>query len=253
MKSKRIVVKIGTNVITNDKGRFDLVTITNIVDQICKLKSQNYEIILVSSGAIGYGMGEIGLIKRPDNVLMRQVCASVGQSILMAKYYDLFKDYEVKVAQVLITYNTLTNSTTYGNMKNNIEKLLELGIIPVINENDAIATDEIEDAFGDNDLMSAKLTAAIGADTLMLLTSVDGIYNGIPGSSDPIREIKDINHVEVKDGEMSSLGSGGIKTKLEAARVATSEGTTVFVGNGRKTDILRLLLEGSEGTKILPK
>ncbi len=249
--SKKIVIKIGTNVLADHSGILNANVIESIARQIAEARSSGKKIIIVTSGAIGAGMGELGIKSRPDNVLMRQVCAAVGQGILMAKYHGIFSKYGMKVAQVLLTYDTFSRKDTLNNMSSSINKLLDIGVIPIVNENDAIATEEIGKSFGDNDIMSAKFAVQVKADLLIILTDVDGLYDQNPKEG-RARLIQDILRIDEKLMSMtgkSSLGVGGIKSKIEAAKMATREGIKVIIANGKKENALVRLLKGEkEGT-----
>lgn len=251
MKNSRvIIIKIGTNVITDSSGALDLRVMGNIARQVADAKNSDRKIAIVTSGAIGAGMGELKLKSRPDNIAMRQVCAAVGQGILMARYHGIFSRYGMRVAQVLISYDTFANRITLNNMNNNIKKLLELGIIPILNENDVIATEEIGKSFGDNDIMSAKLAATIKADLLIILTDVDGLYDRNPREKGAVL-IREASGIDTKcaTAAKSALGMGGMKSKLVAAKMATDAGVKVVIANGRKKDAVTRLLKGErEGT-----
>lgn len=254
--SGKIVIKIGTNVITDEAGVLDLKIVENIARQIAEAKNGGKKIIIVTSGAIGAGMGELGLKSRPDNILMRQVCAAVGQGILMAKYHGIFGKYGMKVAQVLITYDTLADKSTSGNMGSSINRMLEIGIIPIVNENDAIAVEEIGKSFGDNDMMSAKLAIQVKADLLIILTDVDGLYDKNPKekSASLVENVSKINEKLFSTSGKSRLGVGGMKSKVEAAKLATDEHVKVIIANGKKENTLARLIKGEkEGTLFLPK
>ena len=201
-------------------------------------------------------MGELKLNKWPDDIVMKQSCASVGQGILMSHYHNTFSKYKIKVAQVLISYDTLENKKTLVNMKNNLNRLLSLGVIPIINENDAISTEEIGKTFGDNDMMSVKVAVNTKADLLILLTNVDGLYNKNPKDKNAvlIREVKKIDGHLLDLSGKSKLGVGGMKSKVKAAQIATSKGIKVIIANGRKKSTLIKLLKGKrEGTVFLAK
>ena len=254
--SKKIVIKIGTNVITDESGVLDLKTIESLARQIAEAKNGGKNIIIVTSGAIGAGIGELGLKSRPDNILMRQVCAAVGQGILMARYHGIFGKYGMKVSQVLITYDTLADKNTSSNIGSSINRMLEIGIIPIVNENDAIAAEEIGKSFGDNDMMSAKLAVQVKADLLIILTDVDGLYDKNPKEKGAslVEEVSGIDGKLFSTAGKSKLGVGGMKSKVEAAKLATCDGLKVIIANGKKENTLVKLLKGEkEGTLFLPK
>ena len=248
IKSGRIVIKIGTNALTGRDGFLDLNVIKNLVAQIAKIKKDK-DIVIITSGAIGAGMKELGIKKRPKEVVGQQVCAAVGQGILMANYYSIFSKHKIKIAQILITYNDLANKENYKHLTNSLERLLELGIIPVINENDPVSISEIGPSFGDNDNMSALISEKIKADLLIMLTNVDGLFNKEPSDKSAmlIKEVRNIDkNIEVMGRGSSKLGIGGMKTKINAAKTATKAGTTVIIANGKAPNVLLKILNNEE-------
>ena len=256
IKSKKIVVKIGTNVLTNREGTLDLGIIKNLVRQITEIKRRGKDVIIITSGAIGSGMKELQLKKRPENVVMQQVCAAIGQHILMTNYQSLFKKSSIKVAQILLTYKDFSNKKTFNYLRNSLNKLLELGAVPIINENDPISIDEICPSFGDNDALSALITSKIGADLLVMLTDVDGLFNTNPTNKNAtlLKEIKNIDKNIISiGGKPNGLGIGGMKTKIKAAKLATKAGATVVIANGRKNSVLTKILNNEDvGTFFIP-
>ena len=249
LKSQRVIIKIGTNVLTDSSGFLEKNIIRNIARQVSEIRSKTKrDIIIVTSGAIGAGMAELGLKSRPDNIVMRQACASVGQSILMDKYYREFSLHKIKIAQILLSYGTLNEQKTLMNMKENINRLFELGVIPIVNENDAISTEEIGKSFGDNDIISALLAVKINADLLMLLTNVDGVYNSNPLSknSELIKEIHELSDKAIDTTGKSNLGVGGMKTKIEAAKMAVENGVSVIIANGKSEKIILKIINGED-------
>ena len=257
IKAKKIVVKIGTNVITNREGTLDLGIIKNLVRQITEIKRRGKDVIIITSGAIGSGMKELQLKKRPENVVMQQVCAAIGQHILMTNYQSLFKKSNIKVAQILLTYKDFSNKKTFNYLRNSLNKLLELGVVPIINENDPISIDEIGPSFGDNDTLAALITCKIGADLLIMLTDVEGLCNTNPTNKNAtlLKEIQNIDKNIVSiGGKSNGLGLGGMKTKIEAAKLATKAGTTVVIANGRKDSILTKIINNEGiGTIFISK
>lgn len=256
IKAHKIVIKIGTNVITGKNGMLDLKVMQSLVSQISKIKN-NRDITIITSGAIGAGMQELNLKKKPTDVVMKQVCAAIGQSILMANYHSLFNKYKIKIAQILLTYDDIARKKTYSNLSNSLNKLFGLGIIPIINENDPISINEIGPSFGDNDNLSALISSKIKADLLVVLTNVDGLYNKDPKDKSAvlIKEVRSINKdIESTSGKASKLGLGGMKTKVEAAKKAIQAGITVVIANGKKNDVLLNILNNEEtGTVFYPK
>lgn len=257
IKAKKIVIKIGTNTITKKYGLLDLKVMQNLVSQISKIKNGNKDIIIITSGAIGAGLQELGLKEKPKDVVSKQVCAAIGQNILMANYHLLFKKHNIKIAQILLSYSDFSNKRTYKNLSNSLQKLLGLGVIPIINENDPISIDEIGPSFGDNDMLSALIASKIKADLLIILTNVGGLYTKEPRSKDAvlIKEVKKIDKkIESMGGNPSRLGVGGMKSKINAANLATKAGVTVVIANGKASNSLTKIINNDEiGTIFLPK
>ena len=248
IKSKTVVIKIGTNTLTSQNGLLDRNVIEKLVLQIASIKNKR-NIIIITSGAIGAGMQELGLNAKPKDVITKQVCAGIGQNILMHNYYLLFRKHGIKIAQILLTYRDLAYKETYKNLTNSLRKMLELGVIPIINENDPISIREIGSSFGDNDNLSAMIASRIKADLLIMLTNVDGLFSKNPNENGAllIREVKKINkRIESMGSGSSALGIGGMKTKIQAAKTATGKGTAVIIANGRKENILIDILSGNE-------
>ena len=248
---KRIVIKIGTGVLANATGSINYPVMAKIVAEISGIKKQGNEIIIVTSGAIGAGMAELKLGKRPKEVRMKQAAAAVGQGIIMAKYRELFSRQNITVAQILLSYDAFTDRKKSLNLRNSIETLLKMNVIPIINENDPVSIDEIGPSFGDNDKLSALVAGKMGASTLIILTTVDGIYNKDPKYRGA-RMIKEVHRLgkslESLKGKANSLGTGGIQTKIEAARIAMGSGTTTIILNGRKHSIALALKGNVQGT-----
>lgn len=245
---KRIVVKIGTNVLADKKGTISYRIMKNIVKDIAKIRKRSIEILIVTSGAIGAGMSELGIEKRPSDVRMQQTCAAVGQSILISKYREFFSKYGIKVAQILLAYRDFTDKKTEINMGNSINTLLSLGVTPIINENDPVSINELGPSFGDNDNLSAMVACNLKADTLIILTNVDGLYDKDPSSKDAkiIHDVRDFSFIGNIGGASDGLGIGGIKTKIAAAKVATSNGINVIIANGMKTGVLDNIMSGKK-------
>lgn len=249
IKAKRIVAKIGTNVITNRKGMLNLALLKNLVAQIAFAKNNRKDVVIITSGAIGAGMKELKLKAKPKDVTMQQVCASIGQHILMANYETMFNKHNIKVAQILLTYYDFSNKKTSNYLRNSLNKLLDLGVIPIINENDPISIDEIGPSFGDNDILSALIASKMQADLLIILTDVDGLFNMDPTHKGAtlIKEVKNIDkNIESLGGKPNGLGLGGMKTKIKAAKIATKARTTVIIANGKKKDVLVKVLNNEE-------
>src|SRR3989344_5101892 len=257
IKAKRIVVKIGTNVLTDSNGMVDVSIMKNLVAQVAEIKKNGMEVLIITSGAIGAGMKELKLKAKPKDVTMQQVCASIGQHILMSNYRSLFSKYGIKIAQILLTYYDFSNKKTFSHLRSSLNKLINLGVVPIINENDPISIDEIGPSFGDNDILSALIASKIKADLLVILTNVDGLYNKNPKHKNAIliKQVANIDrNIESISGKPSQLGLGGMQTKVKAAKIATKSGTTVVIANGRKNNILiRLLGNEDIGTIFSPK
>ena len=201
-------------------------------------------------------MKELGIRERPKEVVGQQVCAAVGQGILMTNYHAMFSKHKVKIAQILITYNDLANKENYKHLANSLERLLDLGIIPIINENDPVSISEIGPSFGDNDKMSALIANKIKAGLLIILTNVDGLFDKDPNDKDAvlINEVKNVDKkIESMGSGSSALGIGGMKTKIQAAKEVTKAGGTVIIANGRKNGALIDIIEGKDiGTIFYP-
>ncbi len=253
IKANRIVVKVGTNTLTNDVGMLDLKFMQSLCYQISEMKKMNKEVILVTSGAIGAGMKELNLKEKPKDVIMKQVCAGVGQNILMYNYYSVFARHGIKVAQILLKYGDFTNVKTFTNLKNSINKLLELGVVPIINENDPISIDEIGPSFGDNDNLSALIATRLKADLLIILTDVDGLYDKDPKDKNAvlIKEVKSVTKdIERMAGKPSKLGIGGMQSKIKAAKMATKSGVNAVIANGRMQNVIISVINGNEAGTV---
>ncbi len=250
--TKRLVVKIGTGVITTREGFLDTPQVTNLSRQLVELRDRGYEVAVVSSGAIGAGMGELGMKKRPTTLPELQAAASVGQSKLIAAYDDSFKTHGYHAAQILLTREDLEDRHRYLNTSNTIATLLRMKVIPVINENDTVSVEEI--AFTDNDTLAALVTNLLRAELLVMLSSVDGLYRD-PSHREVVPVVEEITE-ETKNLAFESktdLGIGGMQSKLQAARVATASGEAVIVANGKTPNILIRIMQGEPlGTLFLP-
>jgi len=237
---KRITIKVGSNVLTRTDGSLDITRLSSIVDQIAALHKRGIEIILVSSGAVASGKSEIKAKGKLDNVSARQLYSAVGQAKLINRYYDLFREHGISCGQVLTTKESLGTRQHYLNQKNCMSVMLENGVIPVMNENDTISVTEL--MFTDNDELSGMVATMMNADTLIILSNIDGIYNGSPSDprSEVIREIHP-DKADISDciqTTKSSFGRGGMLTKYHIARKVADEGITVIIANGKKEGIL---------------
>ena len=249
--AKRVVVKIGSSSLTTAAGGLDETRVSSLVDVLAVARSRGLELVLVSSGAIAAGLAPLGLSKRPRDLARQQAAASVGQGLLMHSYTAAFARYELRVGQVLLTVDDVTRRGHYRNAYRTFAKLLELGVLPVVNENDTVATSEIR--FGDNDRLAALVAHLVHADALVLLSDVDGVYDRDPRRHDArrievVRSESDVAAIEVAAG--SVLGTGGIATKLEAARIATGAGIPAVVA--RADQVNAVLAGGDVGTWFAP-
>lgn len=249
-RPRRIVVKLGTNVIMRQDGRVALGLLCGLVESIAALRQQGVEILVVSSGSIGLGMERLGLDARPGKLAEIQACAAVGQSRLMSIYDDAFDRLGCRIAQVLLTEDDFRDPLRHANLRSTLQSLLAYGVIPIVNENDTVSTMELdrpdtasprERIFGDNDKLSALLMTHIDADLLVLLSDVDGLYDRNP--ADPaaqlIHTVPEIDATVLAHAQGSNgRGRGGMSSKLEAARIVTEAGRTVIIANGRTPEVL---------------
>ena len=257
----RIVVKVGTSTLAYPTGRLNIQRMERLCKTLSDLKNAGHEIILVSSGAIGMGAGKLNLPGRPKDMPTKQAAAAVGQCELMYVYDKLFTEYNHTVAQVLLTGDDIRNEKRSRNMKNTVTRLLELSALPVINENDVVVTDEIgvENTIGENDTLSAIVAAALSADLLVLLSDIDGLYDGDPRKNPgakliPTVETIDERIIALGGGSGSSLGTGGMATKLSAAQIAVGAGCEMVIANGEKPELLYDIVAGKPiGTRFLVK
>ena len=247
---KRIVIKVGTSTITHEEtGRLDLIKLEKFIRILTDLRNQCKEIVLVSSGAIGVGRMALGLQEKPTERKIKQACAAVGQSRLMMVYQKLFSEYNQLTAQILMTKFTIVNDVSRHNAENTFRELLDMGVIPIVNENDTVATDEID--FGDNDSLSAIVAAIIHADLLVLLSDIDGLYTDDPRKNPEavlipyVEEITDEQLAMAKDSS-TSWGTGGMSSKLAAAGIANDAGADMLIINGEKITNLTKALQGRD-------
>jgi glutamate 5-kinase len=254
--AQTIVVKVGTNVITTAEGSLDLLRVAALVDQVQRMREQGRRVVLVSSGAIGAGMGQLGMGKRPSDLPHLQAAAAVGQSYLMGAYEQCFRRYGCHAAQILLTASDFDNRTRYLNARNTILTLFEWNCVPVINENDTVSVAEIK--FGDNDQLAAMVTNLLQAPLLILLTSVDGLFAGDPATQPEAKLLTTVAVIDERITSMagsskSSLGTGGMRSKLKAARLVTSAGESVIMAHGARPGVLDAMLAGEPvGTLFLP-
>jgi glutamate 5-kinase len=254
---KRIVVKVGSSILASVEKGLHYEVFSHLSKEISDLKRQGYEIVLVSSGAIAAGMEKLGYKTRPEDITQKQATAAVGQTRLMNIYEGYFSRYQQMVAQVLLTHDDLSHRRRFLNARNTLLTLLELGIIPIINENDTVVVDEIK--FGDNDNLSALITNLIGADLLLVLTDIEGLCDSDPKVNPharciPLVEDIDMDMEGIVGETTSQMSVGGMISKIHAARKASRFGIPTVVAQGTKEGVLRQILKGKEvGTLILPK
>lgn len=245
--NKRIIIKLGTSTLAHSTGRLNIRNVTEICKILSDLKNAGNELIIVSSGAIGMGVGKLNMDKKPSDIATKQAAAAIGQCELMYTYDKLFSSYSHTVAQILITGDDLHNEERYNNFKTTVSRLLELGAIPIINENDTVATNEI--VIGDNDTLAAIVAKSVNADLLILLSDIEGLYTADPHkdkSGKLIEVIEEITpEIENLAGSAGSkLGTGGMHTKIEAAKIATEAGCDMVIANGKKPELLYDLFDG---------
>ncbi len=251
----RLVVKVGTSTLAHKTGRLNIRHIEKLCKVLADLKNEGHEIILVSSGAIGMGVGKLNLRERPSDMPGKQAAAAVGQCELMYVYDKLFAEYNHTVAQILLTGEDLRDEARHRNFANTLQRLLELGALPVINENDTVATDEI--GVGDNDTLGALVAASVGADLLVLLSDVDGLYTADPHRDPDAKRVGVVEDITPEllagaGGGGSALATGGMATKLHAARICMDAGIDMLILSGERPEILYDALEGKPvGTRFV--
>ncbi len=265
-QARRIVIKLGTNVIMRDDGKIALGRLYGIVESVAKLRDEGREVLLVSSGAVGLGMERIGVAKRPVELSEIQACAAIGQSRLMSIYDDAFEKLGCRIAQILLTEDDFRDPVRYGNLRATLSSLLSLGVIPVINENDTVSTMELdrpsdsperERVFGDNDKLSALVMTHVDADLLVLLSDVDGLYSGDPENEGAqiVSEVKEVTDAvrRLAQGK-NGRGRGGMSTKLEAARIVSESQRLAVIANGRTPHVIERVCAGERiGTLFLSR
>lgn len=247
---KRIVVKVGTSTLTHKTGRLNIRRVEQLVKTLADIYNAGHEVILVSSGAIGLGMGKLGMVERPKDTPGKQACAAVGQCELMYLYDDLFSDYSITVAQMLLTKYILLEDRRQ-NVENALERLLSLGVIPVVNENDTVAIDELELEVGENDSLAAVVATLANADLLIIMSDIDGLYDCDPKEAEDARLIPVVHEINeeirgLAGGAGSKFGTGGMKTKIHAVELAYEAGIDVVLMNGKRPRRLYELFEDKE-------
>lgn len=253
----RIVIKIGTSTLTHSTGHLHIRRVEALCKTISDIKNAGHEIIIVSSGAIGMGIGKLGLLSRPKDIPTKQAAAAVGQCELMYTYDKLFGEYNHTVAQLLITKDDVANEKRHTNFSNTLNRLLELGAIPIINENDTVATDEI--VIGDNDTLAAFVSESVHADKLILLSDIDGLYTADPHKNPDAKLIQRASKVDdeifaLAGGSACQLGTGGMVTKLQAAKICLACGCDMVIANGNNPANLYDIVDGKQiGTTFTEK
>lgn len=245
----RVVVKVGTSTITHENGLLNFDRIDKLARQLSDLHNQGKEVVLVTSGAIGVGAGKLGLKTKPSTIPEKQAAAAIGQGILLHIYEKFFSEYGQVVAQILLTKDDITNKLRYSNAKNTFHQLLDQGVIPIVNENDAVVTHEIK--FGDNDTLSALVAGLIEADILILLSDIDGLYNADPKNNPSAKLLHYVPEVTkeieaLAGGAGTKQGTGGMITKLKAAKIALNANASMIIANGAHENIIREVLSYNE-------
>ena len=254
-KYKTIVVKIGSSTLTNKAGNLDTDNLKRIAEEISELRKQKKSVIIVTSGAIVSGMERLKFSKKPRSIPEKQAAAAVGQSLLMREYAKAFGEHDITVAQVLLTRDEVSDRQRYLNTRNTLSKLLELGVVPIVNENDTVSVEEIK--IGDNDTLSALVASLIGADLLIMLTDVDGFMMADADNElQVVHEIKEITQ-EIKEAAghpSSQMGVGGMITKIQAAEICSDAGVTSAIASGRTEGVMAEIIAGKKtGTVFAPK
>lgn len=245
--AKTLVIKIGTSSLTRlETGHLALSTIARLVETICQLQQLGHSVVLVSSGAVGVGCARLGITQRPKTIALKQAVAAVGQGRLMRVYDDLFSSLNQPIAQVLLTRSDLAQRSRYVNSYRTFRQLSQLGVIPIVNENDTVAVDELK--FGDNDTLSAMVASLVSADYLFLLTDVDQLYSADPRQNPDAKPISRVRNIKLLDADIgaagSSWGTGGMATKIEAARIATAAGTHTVIIQGQTPENILKIVKG---------
>jgi len=256
---KRIVIKIGSSSLTHaETGALNLGKLEILIREVTDLRNQGKEVILVSSGAIAVGSKAVGFAKKPDQVAEKQACAAIGQARLMMIYQKLFSEYNQMCAQVLLTKSTVLDNLSRHNAYNTFRELLKLGVVPIVNENDTVSTYEMQ--FGDNDTLSAIVAALVNADLLILLSDIDGLFTDDPNKNPDAKFVEIVEEMDQhfmdmgKNSSSSGVGTGGMATKLTAARLATSAGADMIIANGADFHIIHHLMDAENyGTLFVGK
>ena len=254
--AKRVVVKVGSSTLTYANGHLNLQRIEALVRQLSDLANRGLEVILVSSGAVGAGLAPLGFKTKPKDLILKQAAAAVGQGLLLHMYERMFSEYGHTVGQVLLTREDSTARHRYINLRNTLNALLQLGVIPIINENDVVAIDEFK--IGDNDTLSANVAAIVEADVLIILSDIDGLYTANPQKDPQAQLIPEVERItqhiyDISGGAGSSLGTGGMYTKIQAAHIATNSGIHMLIASGEEDHVISRIMDGeSLGTHFWP-
>lgn len=257
-KHKRIVIKVGTTSLTYENGCIDLKKIENLAWVLTDLRNRGKDVILVSSGAIAVGADRLGLSERPRNIVRKQAASAVGQAVLMQIYQRFFMEYNQKVAQILITKDIFDNEIKRRNAKNTMEELIKMGVVPIVNENDTVAIEELNE-FSDNDTLSAYVAKLIDGDLLIILSDIDGMYQKDPNINSDAKIIHTVLKVNdeiysIAGGSSNTLGTGGMITKVKAAKFVNDIGIDMIIASGEKPEVIFDIIEGKEiGTLFLAK
>lgn len=256
---KKIVIKIGTSSLSNEDGSFNRNLTEDIASQVAHLRKLGKTVIIVSSGAIGIGVIELKMPSHPREIPLRQAAAAVGQNILMQEWMTAFKKHDLKVAQILLTYEAFSSRMTYLNLRNSISALLDAGVVPIINENDPICVHEIEATFGDNDKLSAMVASKVEAELLILLSDIDGLYNKNPKKNEDARLINIVEKItpEIESyggSPTSTKGVGGMRTKIDAAKITSIAGCHMVIANSAINEVVMKVIMGENiGTLFLAR
>jgi len=249
---KRIVIKIGSSSLTHtETGSLNLDKMERLIRILTDLRNQGKDVILVTSGAIAVGRKALGLVDRPTERAVKQACAAVGQASLMMVYQKLFAEYNQTAAQILMTKYTMINDISRTNAKNTFTELFKMGVIPVVNENDTVSTEELDLDFGDNDTLSAIVTALVGGDLLILLSDIDGLYTDDPHKNKDAKLISNVAEINdelygMAKSSSSDVGTGGMATKVSAAKIATASGADMVITNGDNVRNINHIIDGEE-------
>lgn len=248
-QKRRIVVKVGSSTLTHESGKLNYHRIERLVMEIADLANQGKQMVLVSSGAVSAGLGPLGLGQRPKTIREKQAVAAVGQGVLLHTYEKMFREYGQIVGQVLLTRMDAQNRKNFMNSRNTLLTMLDMGILPIINENDVVAIDEFK--IGDNDTLSAMVSSIIDADLLVLLSDIDGLYTANPQTHPDAALIPKVTEIDkhfydIAEGAGSSIGTGGMYTKIQAASISTSSGVDMVIASGSEDGILRRICQGEE-------